>query len=596
MNPAAFDLRVALRRLWSLLSAHQRSRGLWLLGLAILTGLAEVAAIATSLAFLVALSTPMELLRTPLLGVWLQALGIATPAEVRVAASVVFGGAALVTGALRIALNRCVTGWANRVGAELDSRMFRRTIHQPYAVHVARHSSEVIAAVTTQSDVVVHRVLLAALSVATAALMLSIVLGALVVWRPVESLGAFAGFVAVYAMVAVLSQRRLVAHGETVTRMSGRVVKLLQESLGGIRDVLIDGTQDHYSRRFAEASRELRTAQGSIQFLAASPRFGVEALGMALIAGLALAFSGEREGLDGSLAMVGALAVAAQRVLPMLQECYHSFSSLKGAHRVLLSALALLEQPGPDGDAGLRPEPLPFRGEIRLEQMGFRYGPAAAWVLRGVSMEIPRGARIGIVGASGGGKSTLLDLLVGLQAPCEGRLTVDGVTVDDGNRIRWRAHIAQVPQSIHLADASIEENIALGVPPHEIDPQRVHDAAREARIDGAIAAMPDGYRSRVGEHGVRLSGGQRQRIGIARALYKRADVLVLDEATSALDAATESEVIDTIEALGRDITVIMVAHRLTTLSRCDRILRLDAGRLVPFDDLLRAAPLDEVSA
>jgi ATP-binding cassette subfamily B protein len=581
-----------IRRLWSQLAARRRMQSLSLLALTTVAAFAEVAAIAAALPFLVALATPELILGHSNLGPWLQAAGVTESADVRTAASITFAVAALVSGVIRIVLSRCTTAWTFGVGAEFDAAMFRRTMYQPYSVHVARHSSEVIAGVTSRSDTLVHYVLMPCLLLVTTLMTMTIVVAALIAWRPLAVLSAFGGFFAIYAVVAVLSRRPFNANGAVVAGTSGRVIRLLQEGLGGIRDVLIDGTQAHYSRRFAEESLRLRSAQGAMQFLGTMPRFGIEALGLALIAGLAWTMTRESSGLNGALATIGALAFSAQRVLPMLQECYWAYTRLTGAHPTLISVLDLLEQPAPDENAATLVEPLPFCAALRLEHVGFRYGPAAPWVLRNVSLEIPRGARIGIVGASGCGKSTLLDLIIGLQQPTEGRLALDGVTLDDANRAGWRAHIAQVPQSIHLADCSIEENIAFGVPKRDIDPQRVREAARKARIAETVEAMPDGYLSRVGENGVRLSGGQRQRIGIARALYKRADVLVLDEATSALDNETESEVIDTIEALGREITVIMVAHRLTTLGRCDRIVRLAGGRVESIQErVAQPAPL-----
>jgi ATP-binding cassette subfamily B protein len=462
--PAPRDLLPALRRLWTHLAPRRRTQAASLLLLTVVAALAEVTAIATALPFLVALTTPDQLLGHPMLGPWLTAAGLTGPAEVRMASSAAFAAAALASGVLRIALNRFTYAWTFAVGADLDGAMFRRTMHQPYAVQIARHSSELIAGVTTRSDVLVYQVLAPCLTIVNASLMMAIVLAALICWRPLAALGAFGGFVAVYGVVAVLSRRLLLVNSEIVARASTRVVRLLQEGLGGIRDVLIDGTQSHYARQFVEESRRLRAAQGAMHFLSVSPRFGVEALGMALIAGVAWAMSRNGVGLDGALTTIGALAFSAQRVLPMLQETYGSYSSLSGAYPTLLEGLALLDQPEPGDEAAGQVEPLPFRSSIRLEQVGFRYGPTAPWVLRDVSLDIPRGARIGIVGTSGCGKSTLLDLIVGLQAPGTGRLIVDGVALDDTNRPRWRAHIAQVPQSIHLADCSVEENIAFGVP------------------------------------------------------------------------------------------------------------------------------------
>jgi ATP-binding cassette subfamily B protein len=584
------DTLSALQRLWVHIGARRRTQAAALLLLTTLAAFAEVLAIAAALPFLVALTAPELLLEHRLLGPWLRAAGVSGPAEVRMAASLAFAAAALLSGAARIALNRCTMTWTFEVGAELDAAMFRRTLYQPYAVHVGRHSSELIAGATSRSDALVYRVLMPCFTMVNATLMMAAVLGALVAWRPLAALGAFCGFLAVYGAVAVASRRLLVANGRVVAAASARVIRLLQEGLGGIRDVLIDGSQSHYARRFADETRRMRSAQGAMQFLAASPRFGIEALGLALIAGVAWAMSREGTGLDGALTAIGALAFSAQRVLPMLQECYWSFSTLTGTHATLLDSLELLDQPEP-AEAGTGPvEALPFRSAIRLERIGFRYGPAAAWVLRDASVEIARGTRLGIVGTSGGGKSTLLDLIVGLQPPTEGRLAVDGVDIDDAMRARWRARIALVPQVIHLADCSVEENIAFGVPRADIDRLRVREAALKARIADVVEAMPNGYATRVGEGGIRLSGGQRQRIGLARALYKQADVLVLDEATSALDSATEREVIDTVEALGREVTVIMVAHRLTTLERCDRIVRIEGGRIMPVEGVSGGRP------
>ena len=232
--------------------------------------------------------------------------------------------------------------------------------------------------------------------------------------------------------------------------------------------------------------------------------------------------------------------------------------------------------------------PIPFKRDITLDQMSFRYatrGPA----LHNVSLTIARGERIGLVGETGSGKSTLLDVLMGLLDPTSGAVLIDGEPLSDSNRANWQAQIAHVPQAIYLADSSIAANIAFGEPPDAIDMERVRDAAVHAHIAEFIASLPDGYSTTVGERGIRLSGGQRQRIGIARALYKRASVLVFDEATSALDSKVEAAIMHSIFELERELTLIMIAHRPTTLSGCDRIVRLAAGEIVAvgsFDELL----------
>jgi ATP-binding cassette subfamily B protein len=246
----------------------------------------------------------------------------------------------------------------------------------------------------------------------------------------------------------------------------------------------------------------------------------------------------------------------------------------------LADTIELLDQPLPVELMRPAPSPLHFQDAIRFNAVRFRYTTDSPWVLDSLNLTIPKGARIGLVGATGSGKSTALDLLMGLLIPTEGELLVDGEPLQ-GDRVRaWQRTIAHVPQSIFLADTTVAENIAFGVPRDDIDLQRVNEAARQAQIADFIESRPEGYGAFVGERGIRLSGGQRQRIGIARALYKRASVLVFDEATSALDNVTEQSVMDAIEGLNRDLTILLIAHRLTTVRRCHTIIELDHGRVV----------------
>ncbi|MDQ3741424.1 MAG: 2-C-methyl-D-erythritol 2,4-cyclodiphosphate synthase, partial [Actinomycetota bacterium] len=248
---------------------------------------------------------------------------------------------------------------------------------------------------------------------------------------------------------------------------------------------------------------------------------------------------------------------------------------------LLRDVVALLGPPeAAEGlDARSRAEPIPFERAIAFDDVTFRY-PGGAEVLHGVDLEIAKGARVGIGGTSGSGKSTLVDLLLGLLEPSGGALRIDGRPLDAATRPRWQARVAHVPQALHLASTTIARNIAFGVPEEDVDHDRVRRAAAGAQLDAFIAGLPEGYDTPVGERGARLSGGQRQRVGIARALYKNADVLVFDEATDGLDAATERAVLDAIAALGRGITVVMVSHRSSALADCDVVVRLEEGRVV----------------
>jgi ATP-binding cassette subfamily B protein len=288
--------------------------------------------------------------------------------------------------------------------------------------------------------------------------------------------------------------------------------------------------------------------------------------------------------------MLGALALGAQRLLPALQQAYGAWATIVGSQASLADAIDLLEQPIRAEMLQSAPEPMQFREAIRFKGVNFRYTEDGPWVVRNLDFIIPKGSRIGLVGATGSGKSTTLDILMGLLTPTEGQLLIDGYSLDGDLMRAWRRTIAHVPQSIYLSDASFIENIAFGIPLEQIDFERVKLAAKQAQIADFIESCPQGYRTPVGERGMRLSGGQRQRVGIARALYKQASVLVFDEATSALDNATESSLMESIEALNRDLTILLVAHRLTTVRQCDVVVEIKDGSIHAqgdYDSLLR---------
>ena len=255
-------------------------------------------------------------------------------------------------------------------------------------------------------------------------------------------------------------------------------------------------------------------------------------------------------------------------------------------------ALELLDQPLPDYADQPATAPVPFNKEISLQQISFRYSPKTPWVLRQLDLTITKGSRIGFMGVTGCGKSTLLDIVMGLLQPTSGEIHIDGQPITTGNQRAWQAHIAHVPQAIFLADSTIEENIAFGVPKDQIDSKRVQQAAHQAQIANIIEAWPKQYQTHVGERGIRLSGGQRQRIGIARALYKQADVIIFDEATSALDYETELAVMQSIEGLSNNLTLLIIAHRLTTLKNCTLIVELSNDgrkRTGTYQDIARQA-------
>lgn len=488
---------------------------------------------------------------------------------------------------------RLLMSWVNNrlsyaVGADTSTCMYYKTLYQPYSVHVSRNSSEIISGIVKKTDTVIA-VLLALLNLLGSGLILFAILMTLLWLQPVIALLVFGGFGLIYALIVYFTRRRVKAYGQQISSQSSQVIKALQEGLGGIRDVLIDGNQDTYIRRFLNANLPLRRAYSEIAFISIGPRYLMEAIGMSAIAIAAYLLSSANGGLIAALPALGAVALGAQRMLPLLQQIYHAWTTILGGMPSFRDAMNLIEQALPAYLNGEKVERINFAKKIRLDSLSFRHSPLDDWILSNVNFEIVRGSRIGLIGTTGSGKSTLSDIIMGLLQPTEGALMVDALQITDKNANAWHKHIAHVPQSIFLADATIAENIAFGENYGAIDQQRLEMVAEQAQIADFIKTLPSGYGTVIGERGVRLSGGQRQRIGIARALYKNADVIVLDEATSALDTFTEDAVMKTVESLSKELTILIVAHRITTLKICDRIIELANGgihQIYTYDDLL----------
>ena len=356
---------------------------------------------------------------------------------------------------------------------------------------------------------------------------------------------------------------------------STQMIKSLQEGLGGIRDVLIDGSQEFYCKLYQSADLPLRRASGHNIFIAGSPRYLMEAIGMVLIASLAYFLTLQQDGLVSAIPVLGALAVGAQKLLPALQQAYGSYSAIKGSKSSFDDVLDLLNQPLESINTKNPSNPVRFEKNIVMENLSFRYSEDSPWILKDVNLSFVKGQTVGVVGVTGSGKSTLLDILMGLLTPTLGQLKIDNTVILKQNKKSWQSHISHVPQSIYLADSTIQENIAFGINVDEIKQNKVFEAAKQAEISETINNLQHTYRTFVGERGVQLSGGQRQRIGIARALYKDSSVIVFDEATSALDSQTEEDIMKQIAKTTNDQTVFLIAHRLTTLKQCDIIIKLN---------------------
>ncbi len=539
----------------------------------------DVFSLGAVIPFLALLADPDRILDYPAAQSFLAGIGLRDTAEILLAATLLFAALALVSGAVRVLLNWHSNRYAYMVGNELGVAYFERILLRPYSYHALHNSSETVASIK-KVQAIAHQMLLPAMLSIGSVIGAAFIVAALLAVDAATTMMAFAGFTAIYLVATKVTRPRLRRNSKLLSTSHARRIQSIQEALGGVRDVIIERAQPTFVRRFRQVDGDMQMAEATTSFISGAPRMMIEAVGMAMIAFVAC-FALLRTGdLAAVLPVLGVLALGAQRLLPLMQTLYKSWATVAGNYALAEDILRVLEtlEEAPSGSA----EPIAgFHKYIRFRNVSFQYAAAGDRpALRGLNIVVPKGAKVGLVGRSGSGKSTAMDLLMGLLEPTEGSIEIDGIRLCPANSADWQREIAHVPQDLFLADASIRENIAFGAEPAEIDETRMRSAARAADIADFIEALPDGYETIVGERGTRLSGGQRQRLGIARALYKQASVIFFDEATSALDGETEAAVMAAIERLDQNLTVILVAHRTSTLTFCDQIIRLEDGRLV----------------
>jgi ATP-binding cassette, subfamily B, bacterial PglK len=565
-----------LKRLWIQINSNRRRQFGLLLLLTLFASFAEMISIGLVLPFLGVLAAPDKIDGGNIGKYVIQVFGISSSENLLLLVTIIFVVAVVIAGSMRLFLMWASTRLTYAVGADLSFNIYQRTLFQPYEAHCARNSSEIISGISTKVAGTIG-IVNAILSFISSIILLIGVLSIVFIVEPLVATSVFFGFSLIYVFVAFFSKRKLLLNSQLVAKESTQVIKSLQEGLGGIRDVLIGGFQSTYCKIYSDADFLLRRAQASTQFIKQSPRYFIEMLGVVLIVSLAYVFTREFGKADTSLPVIGVIVVGAQRLLPLLQQIYMAWVSVRSEWQSLEDTLNLLEQDILSPSLKIAGGHLKFHHKIQLKNVSFSYNYQNSFTIKGIDLIISKGSRVGIVGKTGSGKSTLVDIIMGLLDPDEGSLEVDGQVITVQNKSAWQSHIAHVPQAIYLIDSTIAENIAFGIPKELINMHRVEYAAKEAQLADVIEAWPEMYQTIIGERGIRLSGGQRQRIGIARALYKQADVIIFDEATSALDAETEEAVMQSIKNLSRDLTLIIIAHRLSTLEICTEIIQMHKG-------------------
>ena len=575
------------KRLWKYLPSHRKNQFSLLLILIFVASFFEVVSIGLVLPFLGALTSPEYVYYHPYTQEFIQITEnifgidiIMDPNKLVLPMTIAFISITIIAAGVRILLVYITTRLSFATSSDISIDMYNRTLYQDYSVHNSRNSSEVISSIITKSNIVTTSTIRPLLDLISSFIITVAIVITLFLINPSVALFTLFGFGLMYLIVIFFNRKLLKNNSNIIADQSTMMVKSLQEGLGGIRDVIISGKQKFYSQIYGKSDIMLRRASANNVFIGQAPRYLMEAIGMIVIVILAYILTSKDDsgGLTNSIPVLGALALGAARLLPELQKAYFSYTALKGSYASLEDVLLLIEQKLPDYLEHSKIDPIQFNKEIQLKNTGFYYvneKDNPIWVLKNLNLTIAKGSFVGFFGETGCGKSTLLDIIMGLLKPVNGEFLVDGVKIDRENIKAWQLNIAHVSQEIHLSDTTINENIAFGIPKNEINLQKVKKVAEQAQISEVIEDMPMAYESFVGERGVRLSGGQSQRIGIARALYEQADVLILDEATSALDVDTERKVLESVKASRSNMTILMIAHRVTTLESCDQVIKLD---------------------
>lgn len=566
-----------ISRLWKHITKYRKLQFLLLLFLTLISAFAEVVSLGSVLPFLGALSAPETIYNHEYAVTFIRLLDIKTPQELVLPLAILFSIAALIAGAIRLLLSWVSIYVSNSCGADLSIKVYETTLYQPYHIHLTRNSSEVIAGIQKISSA--QTTVNACLSIISSGVLIIFIMSALIIINRNVALTAAAFFFLFYMLIVTKMRNQLESNSEIIASHATRMIKALQEGLGGIREVLLDNSQHFYSSIFRKAQIPAMWSSSKNTFITNAPRNIMEALSLCLIAGLAYSLSGDEASMNSALPTLAALALGAQRMLPAIQMLYSGWAGIVGNASQLKDALMLLDQPQPELLNDDDSPSISFKNEICFNNVDFNYSENSAPVIKDLNASIPKSSKVAFVGTTGSGKSTTLNLLMGLLSPENGNITIDNEVLDLSIVRAWQRLIAHVPQNIYLSDSTIAENIAFGIKKEDINRDDVRQAAKYAQIDDFIQQTEDSYDTVIGEFGIRLSGGQRQRIGIARALYKPSEILILDEATSSLDNATEAAVVKSLESLDNGLTIIIVAHRISTVMECDIIFELKDGMI-----------------
>lgn len=558
----------------------------------IVSALWNIGGIASIMPFMSALAQPDAFLENPIASWAYETLGVESAD-----AFLLWAGMAVlvlfITGNMLLAIVTWLTvRFARIVALNLTTRMFDHYLSQDYEFYLKRNSSELIKNVLGETNDVATNVVRPMMDLVVEGVLSATIIGLLVAIDPLVAAIAAGALGGAYAVVFTVFRRTLNTASRKRVKHNRARFGITSDAFGAIKEMKLRGTEKRYMQVLATTARRYERTKARVQAISKLPKYGLETIAFGGMLTIALVLFAADRSAGTVLPLISAYALAGYRLMPALQRLFAAAAKMRGSSAVL--ALLDRELSSPRVEVPDAPStPVPIRSAFRLEEITFNYPSGSRPALAGISIEIAVNSTIGIAGPTGCGKTTLIDVILGLLVPQDGRILADDTPITDENRRGWQQNFGYVPQFIYLSDTTIARNIAFGVEPEEIDQDRVDFVARLANLHDFVVTLDEGYETVLGERGVRLSGGQRQRVGIARALYHDPAVLVFDEATSALDSHTETAVMEAINNLMHRKTILIVAHRLSTLKSCDEIFVLKDGSVDArgtYEELLTTHP------
>ena len=566
------------QNLWKNIENKRRRKLFFIIALSILVSLFEVATIGSVIPYFGILMNPEVLYSHNLAQPFIEILNIKYPKDLLFPVTIFFCFVVTVATISRIILIWLQTKTGHNIGADFSLKIYENALYKSYDKFLLINSSKIISGISQKTTNSVYNVIFPIINFASSIIILFSISIILFFINFKITVGIIIIFIFVYSLVLILTRKKMKNHSLIADVETNFALKKLQEGLGSIRDILIGNFQSQYIKNFEKSDLRLRKALASIQILTYSPKFIVELIFIFLISITAYYLAIMPEGIMRYFPIFITYVVAGQRMLPHFQSIYNNISLVKSGKDTLLSVLDLVNS-GNDKIIGSKDlKIIFFRKEIIFKNVFFSYEQKS--VINNINLTIQKGSKIGIVGATGNGKSTFLDLLMGLLMPTKGKIMIDDKVLLRENLLSWQKNISHVPQNIFLSDASVSENIAFGIPSQSINLSLVEESAKIANLNKVINSWPDKYNTSIGEKGMQISGGERQRVGIARAMYRKSQILVLDEATNALDTKTELEIINSIFKFNSNLTIFIVSHRREILKDCDTIIEFYNGSIL----------------